>query len=330
MGGNLLHHWDLPAKRLSKEEYFHLIEDISIKLNTLNLEFRVLENYRNKDSFGDMDIIIEKAPLDWHKTIERLFDVTPNSNTDIHSFPVNGFQVDLIVIPKINLQTAFEYFYGELGNIMGRIYHKLGLKYSHEGLKYIIRQELFSDAFQKDSSHIMEEIILSKNLEEICEVGGFDYSVRKKGMDSLEDMFQFVANSKFFNPVIFKIEELNHINRTRNRKRKNYTAFIQWNEANKSADGNYYQFQPKSFYLEMWKERFPFLRERIAANKLKFEQTNIIKEKINGKILMEWFPNIEGKAIGELMKQIKSHFSFDELVVVGQDAIKDYAFSLDK
>ncbi|GAF99140.1 unnamed protein product, partial [marine sediment metagenome] len=168
-----------------------------------------------------------------------------------------------------------------------------------------------------------------------------DYEKYLEGFDEVEDIFQYVIDSKYFNPKIFEYEQLNHQNRTRNKKRKNYELFLQYVKDNPkgknityaAADGTgtptevfmkeKYVF-PKSYKLhnEEWKE-IPMIdryvekaekffgveiRSEIDSWKERVDQEKRASGIFNGNVVMEHFP-LRGKELGAAMKNFNDYLN---------------------
>lgn len=311
MGGKVIQSvFGLPEKRLSKEEYFSLAARLSEKMKDYyHKRFYILQNYKNKESFGDLDMILETDPHFPYKTwIKDTFGIEPSQNTSVYSFPFEDFQVDFILTKPEDWEPTKFYYYGETGNCEGRLFHKKGLRWGHDGLSYFIRNELF-DPSQKGSSHIAKIVNLSRDPKEAMEIGGFDYDWRVNGFENQEELFNYIITSKYFDPEIFKFENLNHINRTRNRKRPVYAALVDYIEKNKSQ-GNYV-FKDKSIYLEEWKVRWPHLGEEIEKAREEFFKAKELKSKFNGHLVKKWLGMDDGKLVGKVVTYIKERFNVE-------------------
>lgn len=333
MGGNLLKTWNLPEKRIPTDEYIRIQNELldkfqqdrsisrmvgpsSIKL--IGSSRGVVAPYiRNKETHGDLDIIMGsyqdsdvvvewKGEQDFGKYLEKEFGYKPFKNSNVYSFPYDGFQVDVTFHPISEFNMAVDYSsWGDLGNIMGRVFHKMGLHFGHSGLSFWIRQGLFDNNLQwSDSDHIYDKVVLTRDMQEICEIGGFDCSRWMQGFDTEQDAFEFVVDSKYFDPDLFKLENLNHTNRTRNRKRGMYMRFMEY-----VADSNRVgePFRSKHEYSLMMQCKFPQLQRAIAEFRLLYEVDKVIKEKVNGKLVMEWLDLSEndGKLVGQIMNKVR-------------------------
>jgi hypothetical protein len=195
--------------------------------------------------------------------------------------------------------------WGDLGNIMGRVFHKMGLHFGHSGLSFWIRQGLFDNNLQwSDSDHIYDKVVLTRCMKSICEIGGFDYNRWNQGFDTEQDAFDFVIDSKHFNKELFELENLNHTNRTRNRKRGMYMRFMEY-VADSDKVGE--PFRSKHEYSLMMQCKFSQLQRTIAEFRLLYEVAKVIKEKVNGKLVMQWLDlyDNDGKLIGQIMNKVR-------------------------
>jgi hypothetical protein len=182
----------------------------------------------------------------------------------------------------------------------------MGLHFGHTGLSFWIRQGLFDNNLQwSDSDHIYEKVVLTNVMSHICDVGGFDFERWYKGFDTEKDAFDFVVESKYFDPELFQLESLNHTNRTRNRKRGMYMRFIEYVNTNNFPKGK--PFKSKYEYSLMMQCKFSQLQNAISNYRLVYEIDKIVADKVNGKLVMEWLDLTEkdGKLVGQIMKKVK-------------------------
>lgn len=336
----LLKTWNLPEKRIPTDEYNKIKDEL---LNKFRDDFKcnrpvtglyaaVAPSIRDKETHGDLDIIVGryedpnifmlwKGEQDFGKYLQKEFGYKPFKNSNVYSFPYQGFQVDVTFHPADEFSMAVNYSsWGDLGNIMGRVFHKMGLHFGHSGLSFWIRQGLFDNNLQwSDSDHIFEKVVLTQNMQWICEIGGFDYNRWKLGFDTEEDAFNFVIDSKYFNKESFALESLNHTNRTRNRKRGMYMRFIEY-VADCEKVGK--PFLSKHEYSLIMQCKFPHLRDAISKHRFTYEVAKTIKEKVNGKLVMEWcnLSEKDGAIIGKIMSHVRD--TNEHILEMSQEEIK--------
>lgn len=220
MGGNALK--KVPTRRYERAEFERLATYIQGELADRGLIAGALKYYRAKETFGDLDVVVVwNESMDYsQKILTEVF--APGEvvrNGEVISLNVEQLQVDFIHTPPelLNITCAY-YDWNDLGNFMGRVAHSMGFKYGHRGLVYPVRS----------GTHLVATIGCSTEPEKIFKFLGFDYERWQEGFDTLEDIYEFVASSAYFNKEIYDFENLNHTNRTRNRKRASYAGFVEW------------------------------------------------------------------------------------------------------
>jgi len=222
MGGNALK--NTFTRRYEAIEFHALATEMNLLISDIFERSYIFKSWDSKESFGDMDVLIQlkpdQNPLEIIKDIFNPSEIYHNGSC--FSFDYKELQIDFIITSEENWETSIVYLkYGDLGNLMGRISKPLfGLKYGHDGLVFTIVDE--------DNNQTYGELVVSKTPKDIFEFLGFDWYKFCIGFNSMEDMFDYVKSSKYFNAKLFDFDELNHQNRTRNRKREGYCKFIEY------------------------------------------------------------------------------------------------------
>lgn len=350
MGGKLLTKWNLEEKRLPDSEYQRLKVQIVEKLkNDFHLVIPRFLNVgvapcvRDKKDHGDLDIIMSDinavnsvfnmkkmlSNSNWNDVdsfssyIQKEFGYVPHKNSNVYSFPVEGFQVDITLVPVEEYNTSISYTsWGDLGNLMGRIYHKMGLHYGHNGLSFWIRQGLFdNNVAWSDNDHVYDKLVITTDPNKIFEIGGFDYDRWLQGFDTEQDVWEFIIKSKYFNSEIFSLENLNNINRVRNKKRGMYMRFLEHVNDKTLPTGK--QFLSKHEYGLIFQEDFHQLKSAIARYRHEYEVGKAIKEKFNGNLVHEWTGCSSGPGIGKIIKSVKDGHSNSSLLRMTPMEIKE-------
>jgi hypothetical protein len=355
MGGALLKKWGLPEKRLSNDEYNRLkntlLDTLSGSVHRYHTDkefgdyydcadkFGVAPAIRQKETHGDLDILVGVDDLEkdlsfnrrtyqdmlweWQgdrlntlEFLERLSGYMPSVNSNVISFPYKGFQVDLTFVPLEDFYSSKNYnSWGDCSNLLGRVFHKMGLHFGHTGLSFWIRQGMFdNNVTWSDNDHIYEKVVLTKNMEDICKIGGFDYSKWIAGFDTNEEVYRFVTESEYFRKELFAFENLNHINRVRNKKRPMYAAFVEWLETTDPDESGKKEFLDKSTYALIYQKKFSHLQTAISKYYFEYNVTKCLKSKLNGRIIMDVLGIEDGKTVGQIMSAIKKEFTTMELI----------------
>lgn len=316
MGGNALH---FETRRIDAKEYVELVNEIrqlwmdmpkQCIYSSTDMPYAV-KSYRNKKDFGDIDFVIKRDPtLHYRKAIQETYSPKEIfSNGGAHSFDYKGVQIDFITVRPEEFETSLNYFaFNDLGNLMGRIAHKMGLKYGHHGLSVLI----------KDGDYLIEEIVLTRDRKEIFEFLGYDADVRD--FAELKDIFDFVRSSMYYSGEIFKLENRNAIARIRERKRKTYMAFLQYIQENPIANEFPWEdFKDKSAWQLAAIKHFNKMPLYVSA--LKEQKARLaLKERFSGNHVRE-ITGLRNQELGEFMKSFKDAFPKDTLFMMSKSQI---------
>ncbi len=293
MGGRAIQN----ARRVDAAEYRHLVEQVTARLRVAlpGTRLEVIQAYRAKPDFGDMDILIERnvLPSDWPQRIAAALgsrEVVPNG--PVCSFEFDGFQVDLITAQSAWFEFALGYFsWNDLGNLIGRIAHKHGFKFGHDGLHYPLR----------DGDHLVAEVQVTQDFAQALIFLGLDPERGAEGFDTLEDVFAYVASSAYFDPAQFPLEHRSHRARIRDAKRPTYTAFLAW------VNGRTLPVREapsREARLAAASQAFPGFGERLVAARAALARRQAVRERFNGRLVCEW-TGLRGPALGAFMAQLK-------------------------
>lgn len=301
MGGNALQ--EGLTRRHDKDEYFQKSLEVLTKLQTFYHvpRARLIGSYNTKETFGDADILYSR-PDDKPLSVEDVRGAFPDSkeivrNTSVISFEYKELQVDLIHSPIMEFDYALSYFnFCDLGNLIGKLAHQLGLKHGHRGLYLPVR----------DGVNIIGEVLLTRDHDVTLKFLDLDVDVFNKGFDTLEDIFKFVRKSKYFSPESYKLENLNTIAKMRDKKRTTYRAFLGYNEAN-PVTNPYVKAHNKMVHLE---HIFDYFGKGALEEYTKVTQelafTRYIKTRFNGDIVSK-LTGYTGKGLGQFMQHLRKN-----------------------
>lgn len=326
MGGALLKVWNLPEKRLLNVEYEEFKSKILDRLAGIfpkSCRLSTAPALREKASHGDLDIICGTHRFfNSTELIKREFGFKPHVNSNVTSFPVDGFQVDVTFCPIDKVDSYVNYnSHGDTSNFLGRFFHKMGGHLGHSGLSFWIRQSLYDSKLDfLENDNILEKYVLTTDWNIILSILGLNYDTWKSGFNTQQDVFEWVATSQYFNADIFKFESLNHINHIRNKKRPMYAAFVKYLETN-SWRYNKHTFQRREYYLPMWAELFPDLKRAIRENGEKYKKQKEIAAKFNGHIVMEVLDISDGKLVGQYISAFKKKFDKEAIRGMSKEQI---------
>ena len=307
MGGNAL---SFETKRLSKDDY----NDVYVELITALQKYfgpilaARVDSYRDKADFGDLDMLILCESNQRKKEISEFIraELNPKElvlNGGVFSFDVNDFQVDFILAPDVEtFHFSKCYFaWNDLGNFIGRTAHRLGFKYGHDGLKYVIRDI-------DDPSYVISEVFLTKEHDEALEFLGFSSYKHGMGFDTPEEIFEYAASSPYFSAASFMLSNRNHIARVRDRKRKMYNMCVEYYKEKFGVDENT-PVEPldKAAHLLRAFDKFPSFYAAYTNVMGKHIKHKAYKSVFNGNTVGAIYC-VEGKELGAKMKVLREFF----------------------
>ena len=250
MGGNLY-----KLGRLPKEEYLKIENKIRNYLDEKigSENYGIPRYYGNKPDFGDLDIIISTAVTlpSWNKfRMEIVKDLNIEQYKQqgaVFSTVYENFQVDYFAKNQKNFRATLNFLdFNDIGNIIGKIFRRLNLKYGMDGLEYLYRPEY--------DGHFKRVIPLTQDMERILSVIGLDYNKWVEGFNSLEDMFEWVIKSPYFSVKPYVGVLPKEINK-RAAERTTITKFIKF--IKDTGIIKTYDFKKKEEYIPFIDKLFP-------------------------------------------------------------------------
>lgn len=339
MGGNALK--EVRTQRLNKEDFEKCEKQVILFLKEFFPDALVdsIPSYAEKKDFGDLDVMISEEGLEAGGGIprliegakERFFSRQEKANGHVLSFEYRsskdderGFQVDIIQMPEVTFDFAKNYFsFNDLGNLIGRTAHKMGLKFGHNGLWYVM----------KDGDHKIADVLLSRDFDKSLVFLGFKPERFRKGFENLKEVYEYVGGSKYFNGDIYLLENQSYKSRVRDKKRPTYQMFLAWIRENNKVSVFVYPTDKKEWLPLMFKE-FPSFKKEYDKAFERSSQIVDLKEKFNAKLIATWTGR-SGQALGHLMTNVKSEFDNDiKMLNFLKDKdikeIKEFVLSIDK
>ena len=320
MGGNALKQFG--AKRLENSRF----EAFAFKLNNImndilashgvKTKARLIPSYHDKPDHGDIDIVVPMSAtevLTNEQMMEELssrFEVGPmpfkkNGPVVSYGYPLEEggvFQIDLIYTKESELDFSVSYFsWNDVGNLVGRIAHKMGLKFGHDGLSLPLR----------DGTHEFATIMITQDFKAALEFLGFSYERWAQGFSNLEEIFNFTVANPRFNSAIYLLENRNHTARVRDKKRPTYTKLLEWLEDHPEVDKAFEWSEDKSVWIPVILEAFPNAKADYEQALKNLERQRALKVKFNGDIVSE-ATGLEGKDLGIFVADFKKSFESKE------------------
>jgi hypothetical protein len=361
MGGNALN--KVIASRINLEQYNRVKKDLEEKFNQyLQLEFTL--DVPGKIDFGDVDMLymvkftdsneFDTSKLDIFQLISQIYNpVEIVSNGPVCSFAyclnnLDGlndeyFQVDLIKVENLPM-SKFYFSYGDLGGIIGRMTQHKSITFGSKGLwvspgkktitKFLsghqsdldLDLDLKTDKEQIIKS-ILPNIILTNEPEQICKFIGLDWDKWVKGFENIQEIFEWVKKSKWFNSNSFRALDYEH--RHRAISRPMYQEFLKYifpDEQNFTIEkANSLNYINNNLQLESLEY---FGKTHVLSNEIIGVKKRLVrKNKFSGKKFLDL--GIESKQIKKFLEEFKlyiqnmSGMDFDAWLDVNNSEIID-------
>jgi hypothetical protein len=321
MGGNALKH--VGVERKSREDYLFISGFVCGALGRLfpKCHAQPILAYASKETFGDCDILLKSddLPPNWHDLVRQEFQPQDMiSNGGVLSLDYKGMQIDLITAPAAEYEFAYTYFaFNDLGNFMGRIAHKMGFKYGHDGLWKMLRDP---------KGHKYADVCVSMDPAEVFAFLGYDYQRWQQGFKTLEDVFEFATSTPYFHRRIYQFDNMNHVARIRDKKRDSYNRFLKWLEDKPQYDKYEWSAYTGDIVTEArvaerthWQveafKTFPDYEDKCYQACVKQRRHLQAKQKWNGDLVRQ-HTGLSGKLLGTFMERCrKQHEDFEAWVI---------------
>ena len=303
MGGNAIK----SAQRVDKATFDQYWEELKQLFPELTMQRT--SSYRQKQDFGDIDIVVKSNPYINIKQMvrDRLHPSEEYDNGPFYSFLYKTAQVDFIFHNEDDYEIALHYYsWNDVCNFIGRIARSLNFKFGHDGLWYT---EHLDDHYKLD-------VFVSRDIEKILAFLGYDYERWTKGFDTIEDILAYGASSAYFNSLYFSLEEQNNVDRVRNKKRKMYQAMLKYIEDNNLQPKPKLNEDQKLFQAYRAVNHFnnDFMLE-VENKRYEYRKHCEFKSIFNGEIVKE-LTGLEGKELGRVMQATKTAWpDFENLVL---------------
>lgn len=319
MGGNAL---SQPSVRLATKDYDELAEYVYQLFCNHRDEFDNLpldiNYYHTKETHGDMDLLYT-GPVD--RVIEIMKEEFGDGTEIVRNGPVTSigiqipqglFQLDFIHSPKELYDFAYRYYsWNDCGNLIGRVAHRIGLKFGHDGLWYIQRS---------DDGHIIYEHLLTREFNQALMYLDLDFVVHAFGFDTPEDIYAFIVKSRYFDYGSVELSQRNAVSRIRDKKRVMYTNFLKWLKE-RGLDHQNQNLGSKESYLEMHREYWPEFATMYDKAAAAYKEKQVIKSKFNGTRIMELTGMKGGKELGAFMTTLRSQEWYKDIVDMPQSIV---------
>lgn len=311
MGGHALK--NVKVVRFNLEEYNDVKDELITLLNMAGLECSVPHSRHDKDSFGDLDILVKvRSDIDLKQWIIDILDPVEIVTNVVHSFSYLSipsrfnielneyYQIDFIPVNSIECGMLY-YSYGDIGAIIGKYTSYNGIKFNDNGLGIKIQNKIMG--IDTNPFYSYNIINLTSDPYKVCEILGLDYD-KWKTLSNEDDVFNWVISSKYYTPNAFEFISMNKRKRIDSRPMyQNFLKRIGIKEIDNigrkqflSIDFEYQKFLLKEY--NKWSEV-----EHLKSQILLIEER---KKKFSSKSFIDF--GLKDKDIGNAISKFKSQF----------------------
>lgn len=296
------------TKRFERAAFELYKNDIFSILERNNIEFFSPFYYVNKESFGDLDIVL-KAPFS-KDIIFKMFKIKESDykcNSNVQSICYRDMQIDFIAISPDKYQMAIDYYsWADLSILLGRFFKKFNLTYGIDGLYYNYNSKI--DGSYKNIGNIF----ISKDMKDILSFFGLSYSKFESGFKTKQDVFDYISSSALFNPAHFISTKISN---NKNRSQIIYDDLVKYVSSQKKQYPST-DILSTEIITNMIDKHFVNVDFSNKLIRMTDKEKQIIAnaEKFNGNIVMS-LTSLKGKELGDFIVKFKEY------------AYKNYGFS---
>lgn len=237
MGGKLFN-----TNRIDRTEYDRVLELAKKAFNSIGVTVEEIPFYRNKDSFGDIDVITTSEQIDsifysekysWVETIIKALQeysdsevkVSSNSHSGYKCFLFNGVQLDLMYYPENTYKRNKDMLsWNDLFGFVGIMCRYFGVKLSSKKGVGISLNKYSGYNLEIQGQYNYYDI----ELESVLEWLGMDLEKYKIGFDTKEEIFKFLTDSPYYFNGLFSYENGNNKHRQRNKDRPIFKDMLEF------------------------------------------------------------------------------------------------------
>lgn len=321
MGGHAMQNYGV--ERLTKEQYDEVLSALTI---TLPYKTVAIPSYKSKESFGDCDLLTTATDDAFEKSLSKDFALLGKKrNGGVTSYALKysnfpPFQFDLIKAKEDSYKFHYNYLsYNDLGNLIGRVAAAFGFKFAHDGLyilawyshqgeeRSVVRVK--EEGKTNDCAEYKMEKLFISNFDQALEFLGFDSLRFAQGFNTVDDILDYVASSKYFCKDFFLFENRNHDQRKRDVKRPTYTKALEYFDTlkdNKSRDE-----VTREFRADVAK-KYPSIINIKRAMRKEIKRKYVLSRRLSSRRVVWLYgrlfnKQLEGVALGNMMKFLNNN-----------------------
>lgn len=291
------------SNRITTEELNLILKNLNFTLKNLFIKFELAKFLKNKETHGDVDLLVLPKDNDWKNRLERKLNdniIDKSVNGNVFSYLLRfddinkNVHVDFIVAKdENNFKSITEYYIlNDFSAVIGIFASHLNFKYGNQG--FIKRY--------KDTKGQWHDIFITNSLMDGLRILGYKNPENEiKKINNLDDIVNFIVSSPLIDVKYFNPNNLNTLQKKDIKSRDNVAYIVdkirKLKPKVKIEDEDYF-----------FKKLFPELYNKIEKEKNEIEKEIYKKNKYNGKWLIDKFGLMPGPKVGNILKKLSKKF----------------------
>lgn len=228
-------------------------------------------------------------------------------------FELNSVQIDIMINDEkhMDFATCF-YSYNDLSSLfIKKICSTKNLMLTTSGLYFDLKD---------NENKFVSKILVTDSFNEVLELFDFDVNIFRSGFKSIDDIFDFIVSSKYFNSGKFNKNLFNKVDLLSYSSRPVFKSIVDRLNSNEVLPARYdNDFLLNSFHM------LPQFKKRIIDREIIEKNRLVSKELFNGGIVSK-ITGLSGENLGKLMQSIRLHSKdcsseFEYFIDIGPDKI---------
>jgi hypothetical protein len=226
---------------MNRDTFLKNLKEITDILETNNILYDVLFDYRNKQEFKNIKILVNDIVDD--RTLCSLFGSIEKTKDKFLELNYNDISLIIVKADSNFWVNSFYYYSGEIiSDALNKIANRMGMSYTDKGLYYIDTKT---------------PILVTNKVFEIFNFFELKTNLLLEGFNNKRDIYEFIINSTYFNSSIFEISDIKENNFFYDEKIEYYKEFLDVIEPfNKSLEYQY-TYENKENYIDLIDLYFP-------------------------------------------------------------------------
>lgn len=328
MGGSVFSEY-ADAVRIDREEHDEIASKVASVLSDLEIDASPIPALRSKTSFGDVDMVVSRAQT--HRGLPESGDELVSAlavrdsqiaqalgadayhrgnirNPALHMLIAgrNGpVQLDLMSIEDNLLEFATRHLsWGDAGAMAAAIAQQMGLKAGMNGL-----------AIAVNIGASRHRLPLSLDYDQTLELLGLDSAVHRRGFDTINDVYEWLAAGRYFNPRLWSHEWMTNRTRHRALKRDSYVGLYEWLEHKRPA-ANYDWGEARGARTAEWIDHlldtYPEARAELHRLQNMSMAPQGLRAFFNGDVVRQYV-DVDNESLQHVMNNLRKRIGIERL-----------------